>query len=189
MTMIDNMLNAGNASGTGANSPVLSIIGTLLSAYGQGQTGASRYASAQSQAAQLSQNAGQTLAGAQHDAQDIQRKTDYLTSRALAIAASSGGGASDPTVLNLIAQVSGEGAYRKALALYQGDESARRMNMQAGLTERVAGEESRANNIAVTSTILKGGASLYDKYGGGGPGKQELSSNSGPSNSYIGDLP
>jgi hypothetical protein len=181
--ILNNMANSGDASGTGIASPAMSVGGTLLSAVGQQIGGMSHLASgqasvqaAQFQAQQLRQNAGQAVAASQQSAADIQRNTDYITSRALAVAGASGGGASDPTVINLIARTAGESAYRQSLALYQGTDKARQMDLQANATE-LGGEMAltsaksvnNASSIGAMSTLMKGGSSLYSRYGGGGP--------------------
>jgi hypothetical protein len=141
------------------------------------------------QAEQLRVNAGQAQAAAQKDAEDVQRRTDLVTSRALAVAAAGGGGASDPSVVNTIAGIAQEGAYRKAVALYRGDEEARRMTMQAEATQYEAGSRAAAERntaiggfIGAGTSLLKGAAkqsSLLEKYGGGGP-KLDFNSRDAP---------
>lgn len=134
---------------------------------------------AEFQAAQLRQNAGQAMASAQRRAFDVDRQSKYVASAALASAAASGGGASDPTVVNLIARNAGEFAYRKAVALYQGEDKARALNLQADAKE-FEGANVRANSNMVgvmqgfgaASTLMKGQArqaSLLQRFGGGGP--------------------
>ena len=181
--MMQNMGQSGASTGTGGLGATLGVAGTFLSAMGQMQSGASQVELgqhaqqlAQFQAAQLRQNAGTDVAAAQRSAVDIQRQSDYVASHALAVAASSGGGASDPTVINLIARTAGETAYRKSVALYQGDQAARGANMQADATI-YGGEMARAkgaqvgaaSDIGAATTLVKGGASLFSKYGMGGP--------------------
>jgi hypothetical protein len=131
------------------------------------------------QSAQLNQAAGQARAASQIEAQDVQRRSDRLASRALAVAAASGGGASDPTVVNTIAGIAQEGAYRKAVALYKGDEEARKLTMQAEATQyegksKAFGERMTAVGgfMGAGTSLVKGmakQASLLEKYGGGGP--------------------
>jgi hypothetical protein len=102
-----------------------------------------------------------------------------IASTALAHAAASGGGASDPTVVNLIARNAGESAYRQAVALYGGDEAARTMQLQADARE-YEGKQAQVNSYAnataqgmgARATLLKGmarEASLYLRFGAGGP--------------------
>lgn len=123
------------------------------------------------EAKQLEQNAGQAIAASQRNAEDVRRQARMISSRALALAASSGGGASDPTVINLIAKTQAEGAYRRAVALYQGQEKARLLNLQA-MTRRVEGEQAmqdaqyakKASDFSAFASLAKGGASLYSRF-------------------------
>ncbi len=119
------------------------------------------------QADQLRTNAGQAQAAAQREAIDIDRQVQLNASRALAVAASSGGGASDPTVVNLIAQSAADGAYRKAVALYEGDEQARAMRLDAAGVEigaKVAAGQSKAKSKAM---LLNTGADMFGTYARG----------------------
>ncbi len=131
------------------------------------------------QAEQLRINAGQAQAASQVDAEDVQRRTDLLTSRALAVAAASGGGASDPTVVNLMSGIAAEGAYRKAVALYRGDEEARSLEQRAEATEYDAASRASSERRTAFGGFIGAGASLAksmakegslrQKYGGAGP--------------------
>lgn len=165
-----------NTVGTGVR-----IGGSLFGAFQNLSYGEQAQDAAAFQAAQLRQNAGQALAQAQRDAYFEQRKTDYVMSAALASAAASGGGASDPTVVNILSQISAEGAYRKASALYGGEDRSRMFKLQADSAE-YAGEA--ANTAAIGRAIgsgidaaasLAGGmqkeASLFQRFAGKGPDK------------------
>jgi hypothetical protein len=170
--------------------PAIQAGGTVLSAYGQRQNGADvafagqqQQALAQYQAGQMRVNAIDAQATAQMNAHNIQQQQDYVTSRALAVAAASGGGASDPTVINLIARTAGEGAYRKSVALYEGKAKAQALNNQADATEyggslaaSNANKTQSADNLAATTTLVKGAASLYDKYAKGSQPGSDTSS-------------
>ena len=102
-----------------------------------------------------------------------------MTSAALASAAAGGGGASDPTVVNIIARTAGEGAYRRAVALYQGDDRARLMNMQADAKQYEGGNTEANSMLVAGAQVFKGGstllnsatrdASLFQRFGAGGP--------------------
>lgn len=163
-----------NAIGTG-----ISAGGSLLKAQGQLEYGESQQTAAKFAADQLRQKAGQVMAGAQLDAYGVQREADYTASKALAMAAASGGGASDPTVMNLMANNASEFAFRKMMALYSGEDQARTLNLQATAKE-YEGEMANYNaKTAATgamvqgiSTILSGyskGSSMFSAFGGGGP--------------------
>lgn len=142
-----------------------------------------RKAAAEFEAQQLEQNAGQSIAAAQRQAFETERTGKYVQSRALALAAASGGGASDPTVMNTIAGLASETAYRKSLDLYQGEERARQLRLSAQAT-RMTGEiganasiaQGRAAEIQAGSNIasdlsrgyrpaIDSGSSMYDRYG------------------------
>ena len=135
------------------------------------------------EAAQLEQNAGQQIAAAQRAGMEEERKFDLMQSRALALAAASGGGASDPTVIKIISDLAGEGAYRKSVALYQGEENARQMRL-AAVARRMEGEAGfqggvsaqRAYNINAASGALSGAGSYWARRYGSGTGSMTTNS-------------
>jgi hypothetical protein len=157
--------------------PELSMLGTAMSVGGAVAGGIEARQAAGFQADQLRINAGQAQASAQRSAIDIDRQTQMVVSRALAVAAASGGGASDPTVVNMIAQDAAEGAYRKAVALYQGDDAARGMKMQADAKEHEGAQSLVTGGLSGASNLLTGmsrQASLYQRFGGGGPDMRSM---------------
>jgi hypothetical protein len=153
--------------------------GNLTSAFNRFEFGAQQRQAAIFSASQLRDQGVQDQAAAQRSAWDADRTAKYVASEALAQAAASGGGASDPTVLNIISHIKAEGAYRQSLALYQGDARARLLNMQAdakeyegALAERQSDEAGIGNLFAVGTSLLKGYArdsSMLQRFGGGGP--------------------
>lgn len=164
--------------------PSLQIGSTVLSAGSQfarantyGTVGRRRKAALDFEAAQEEEQAGQVQAGAQRTAEDIGRQATLVNSAAIARAAASGAGASDPTVMNIVARTSQEGAYRQAQALYEGEAKARldRLRAQAARYEGdtvMADAEAarRASMLGASSTVLTGGVkslSMFDKYWAG----------------------
>jgi hypothetical protein len=171
----------------------LDVSGQLIGAMGNIVYANQARQAGEYQAEQLRVNAGQMLAVGQHDAENVDRQTRLIASRALAVAAASGGGASDPGVVNTISDIAAEGAYRRALAIYHGESSARVLNMDADAA--VFGSKNQANAARLSAvggvmgagaTRLKGKAqerrmavslaggmgptlSLRQKYGGDGP--------------------
>lgn len=134
---------------------------------GERQGAKNEAALAQFQSDQMRVNAGQAQAAAQRSAIDIDRQTQLNASRALAVAASSGGGASDPTVVSLLSQNAADGAYRKAAALYEGEDQARAMNLQASgvdVGSRIAQGNSKARQAAM---LVDTAASAYGGYARG----------------------
>ena len=132
---------------------------------------------ANSQAQAMEQRAGQERAVAQREAGQQRRAGDLVSSRAQAIAAASGGGALDPSIIDIMAGIEGESDTRAGNALYTGEERARGLEYGATL-ERAggagaiyAGESARRAGIsaadrsymAVAGTLAGGAGRLYDR--------------------------
>lgn len=163
----------------------LNNFATGMQAFGQFSTGRETEAhgealriAAQFQADQLREQAGDAIASAQRAAFNEDRRARYVASDILAKAAASGGGASDPTIVNLIAQTAAEGAYRQQVALYEGDARARQLRLQAtakefeGASEEASAKRTgRGQMFGAATTLLKGYArdSMLARYGGDGP--------------------
>src|SRR5688572_16098433 len=103
--------------------------------------------------------AGQATAASHRTAAEETRKARLLQSRAQAVAAASGAGASDPTVADIIGDIAGEGQYRSMLAIYEGEEKARALRGRGEAVRR----EGRSRQ---TASIINAGKSLFEKYGG-----------------------
>lgn len=161
--------------------PSLQVASTILSAGGQiarAQTykkiAARRKALADYEAQQLELEAEGARGVGTRAAQDEALKAANVNSTALARAAASGAGASDPTIMNIISRTAGEGAYRSALAMYEGEAQARLDVMRAqglryagvtGVSD--AATAARQEQTAAAATLLSGGVktmSLYDRF-------------------------
>lgn len=121
-------------------------------------------------------NAGQAIAAGQMDAAEQKRQGQLIQSRAQALAAASGGGAVDPSVVHIISHNAGEIALRANIALYKGEEQARMLRMQAAsegynasLAIEAGENKAQAYEMAGRSAIFKGASSLFNKYGYGQP--------------------
>ena len=165
------------APGLAAGGTVLQTAGYLDAARATKQMAVRRKQAAEFAALQLEQNAGQELAAGQMGAEEARRQGKILGSNILARAAASGGGASDPTVVNLIAKTAGEASYRAALASYQGEAAARHLNLQAAgqrygadLYGADASSAAQAMKGRALQTALISGGSLYGKYWAGPKG-------------------
>ena len=171
--------------------PVAIAASTLLQVEGQKQQGEAarregqrRRIAAEFEAAQLEQQAGQSIAVSQRQALDVRRQARLVQSRALALAAASGGGASDPTVVRIMADIAGEGAYRAQVALYGGLEEARRLRMGAkakryggAMAEEAGIDAQRTANTLAVATAFSGAANttMAARYGGTRPPSGSLS--------------
>ena len=162
----------------------LNVFGQSMTAATQLRHGLDLQTAANYQAAQLRQLANSDMAQAERQGEYEKLRTDMVTSRQLALAAASGGGASDPTIVNLIARTAAEGAYRQASAIYSGEDAARLREMQAegaeyqGKTAKVAGELNAVGGVVGGASTLFSGAArsnqmrkygMLAKYGGTGP--------------------
>jgi hypothetical protein len=144
---------------------VLSIGGSVLSGLGQMQAGKAANVNAKFQAAQMEQQAGQERATSQRVAIEERRRAAIAGSNAQAAAASSGGGATDPTVLNIQGGLAGQGEYNALTALFEGEEKARGLNLQAASTRMQGKQAKKAGMISGFSTIIGGaGNALMAKY-------------------------
>ena len=131
----------------------------------------------QFEARQLEQQAGQSIAAAQRDALEERRNANLAASRALALAGASGGGASDPTIVRIVSSLKGEGSYRAGVALYKGEEQARKLRMGAAgktyeglLAEDQGNRKGSAYEIQATAALFEGGSSLASNYNRDKPG-------------------
>ena len=161
----------------------LKVGSTLLGVWGQIQQGKSADEQAKYQAEQLEQRAGQQRAVSQRKALEQRRRAGIAESRALALAAASGGGASDPTVTNLMAGIAGEGELAYQTAIYEGEERARGSEMGAEAKGYEGKQAKRSGYIGAASTLLSGAASM-------GKGLTEKYAPSpAPSSAYDGGKP
>lgn len=165
---------------------IFSVGSTLLSMKGQQQQAKAQVqasntaavndmAAANFEAQQADYLANQALAVSHREAYEQRKASALLASKALANAAGSGAGASDPTVVKLIKDIQDEGTYRSALALYEGIETSRSYNVAAqarrlGGTSAAAARVSESNSMAKTSnmsmfsTLLSGSSSFIKNY-------------------------
>lgn len=161
----------------------LLIASTAASAAGSIMGGNAQRASANFQAAQLEQQAGQERASAQRKAILDRERADLAGSRIQALAAAGGGGATDPTVEKLRTDVAGRGEYEALSSLFTGEERARGMESAAG-ARRYEGQVARragvigavaqvgqgaymASSVRAPSTAANSGSTLFDSTGGG----------------------
>lgn len=140
-----------------AASTALSVGGTIIGANAEAKQ-------LRGEAEQLDSMAGQDRASSQRRAVEARRQSRLLQSRALAVAASQGG-ASDPTVVNILANLEGEGEYRALTALYEGEEEARSKEAQAKARRKEAKNVKKGALISAGAQILQAGSTMYDKYG------------------------
>ena len=162
-------------------SAAFTVIGGFMQAGAQRQAGDNAYQDALARNKQLEQvanareaEAKQAQAAKQREGIEARRKGDMLASRARAVMAAGGGGVDEKIISGLMA----EGEYGKDVALFEGDETARKYNQQAefdrysGRAAMAAGQNARSDaNRAADWTMIgsvgKAGMSLASAYAGG----------------------
>lgn len=144
----------------------LAVGGSLLSAGGTIIGANAEAKEMRREAAQLDAQAGLERASSQRQAIEERRQARLAASRGLAVAAASGASADDPTVVNALAGIGGEGEYRALSALYSGEETARGMEAQAQANRRGAKSTKKASYFGAAGSILSAGSTLHDRYGG-----------------------
>lgn len=110
------------------------------------------------------------VAASQRQALEERRQADLVASRALAVAAASGAGVSDPTVVDIISRTKGEGHYRAAVALYEGEERSRSMRVAAAGGGDFSSVAAAGYKAAALGGLARRTLSLFAKYGLNGPG-------------------
>lgn len=141
----------------------LAIIGPIVSAAGSlvGGVMANNQAKAQAEAMEI--EAGQRRASAQREAEQRRKEANLVLSRQQAVAAASGGGATDSTVLDLMARTGGQGELNAQWAQYQGKEEGRGLENQAAMT-RAAGRNALFGSFIDAGTSMLSGFSNWQKY-------------------------
>lgn len=145
-------------------------VGTVLSAVGQMRSGQEQANAETYQADLAKQNATQIEATSQRQAIEERRKASFAVSRARAVAAASGGGATDPTVLNVEAGIAGQGEYNALSRLYTGKAEANQQRDARGIYQMQADQARSSgmmNGIGAIIGGLSDAGSMYMKYGAG----------------------
>lgn len=136
-------------------------VGTGISAYGKHKKGQEQKDQAYSRARQLQRNASVTRAISQREAEDERRLGELAESKALAMAAASGGGVSNATIANLRAGLEAEGEYRALQRLWAGEEEASGMELEAYNTKKAGRAAARAGTLGAATTILSGAYEIW----------------------------
>lgn len=138
-------------------------VSAVVSIAGQQKSKKAAKSDAKFQAKQLAESAAISRAAGQRAAAEERRQSRLVES---AIQARAGGGGMDQTVVNLIADVAGEGEYRALTALYEGETGAVGREAQAGAALRTGRAQASASNYQSAGTALSAASSMFSKYSG-----------------------
>jgi len=127
----------------------------LIDAAGKIKSGIDAKKQAFEVASQLEDKAGFNRAISQRAAAEEQRQAEFIQSRALAVAAASGGGASDPTVVNLIADLEEEGLRKALNQMATGETESRFLDRQAFMKRKEGRDAKTAGILGGLSSAIK----------------------------------
>lgn len=145
--------------------PYISAASTALAVNSQIEQGKQQAAQAELQAVEHERDANAEQARAQREAAIERRKARNLMSRARAVAAASGGGASEPTVDNLLTDIATQGEMNALNAMWSGDTTAQTLRTGAQVARRTGRAARSAGNLRAASTLFSGATDWYSKYG------------------------
>ena len=140
-------------------------LGMVMSAEGTLAAGDAEKNAAYNEASQMETQAGQVRAESQRAAVEDRRTGRIVQSRVQALAAASGAGATDPTVLNIQGNLEKEGEYRALSDLYSGDSQAQSLEYGAKVRRKTGQRIQGAYQTAAAGTIASSAGSLWSKYG------------------------
>jgi hypothetical protein len=141
----------------------LALAGTIASAAGAVAGGISASNDAKAQADLAEMQANEARAVSQREADRKSREAKLIMSSQQAKAAASGGGARDPTVLQLMGDVGAEASYQERAALYEGETRGRGLEAQAAIDRMRARQAMLGGFIGAGSSVISG-LSSWSKY-------------------------
>ena len=147
--------------------PAMMLIGGAISYNAARKQGRAAEMSANIEAEQLEQAAMDQEASAQRSASEQRRQARLLQSRAIAVAAASGGGAvGDKNVDDILLNLAGEGEYRALTSLYEGKSAATNLRTR-GMATRFQGQEVRraADRSWINQVSSVAGSMPYSSFG------------------------
>jgi hypothetical protein len=153
----------------------LQAAGTLMGGNAAADAGRAQQGAQYFKATQEEQAAQESRAGQQRVALDKAREGRLLQSKLQAGAAASGGGASDPGVINLAQGIAGRSEFESLLEMYKGENRARGLEDQA-IGSRMSGDAAKAEGEAkktasrysAAGTLIGSAGSAYKVYKGFG---------------------
>lgn len=102
----------------------------------------------------FSDAANRRMATATAEMAEEQRLKEQMESRALAVAAASGAGVDDPTMVNLIGDLNAEGEYRIMARLWVGEDEAEGLRQQSYAARREGEAALNAGYVAAAKTVM-----------------------------------
>lgn len=143
---------------------MIAAAGAVLSAVGTVAGGVAANNSAQYEADQQEAAGKEEFADALRTADQQRKEAQLVQSRQQAVAAASGAGASDPTIVKLMTDTAGQGELNAQSALYGGEQRKRGL-FDAAKGTRASGQASLFGSFLGASGTLASGFAKYKGYG------------------------
>lgn len=154
---------AAAAGGIGLGT-IAGLAGNLLSGAGSIAGGMNAAQQAKMQARQLERQAQEEKAAARREAFRKREEGERIGSRQLAVAAASGGGVNDPTVLDIMGDTAAETEIQAEELEYAGNVRASDLENYASAVRAGGKQAATAGMVKGITSIASGGLSLYDKF-------------------------
>jgi hypothetical protein len=139
----------------------LELVAAAIGAAGSIASGIAQKNAADYQAEQQEAQGKEEFAASQRDADAKRREARIVQSRQQAVAAASGAGAGDPTIIRLMTQTAGQGEYNAQTALYTGEQRKRGL-FDAAKATRLSGRASLLGSfIEGAGTLTKGISGVF----------------------------
>lgn len=145
---------------SGSAGTIASLAATGISALGSIVSGNQAKADANFQAAQLKQQGDAEFASSQREQIRVKRERDFLLSRQQVVAAGSGLGALDDTVIDLAGDIYQESQYKSDIVSYQGEEAKKGRDTQAA-SALLQGQQRRQSALFEAGGTILGGIGKY----------------------------
>ncbi len=145
------------------------LFSTGLKVFGDIKKGNEAKKSGDRDAAQLRREAIARRGEGQHQAEEERRSAEFVKSRALAVAAASGGGVGNVNVLNTLGDIDAEGETRALMRRYSADREALGLEDAASNRQREGRAARSASRIQAATTLFtdaSGKGGLWAKYQG-----------------------
>ncbi len=138
---------------------------TGLGIYGQKEAGDEADLAGQRTALELKKRADTRRAVGSREAAEEKRNAELAYSHALAVAAASGAGVDDPTVVKLFADLQAEGDYRVLSRLFVAEDEAQGIEYRSEVALREGRARKKLSRFNMASTALSGGATFAERFG------------------------
>lgn len=144
--------------------PGLTMLASVAGAQSTIAGGELAMAEGKFKSAQLRNEASDSRAVSQREAMEYRRKGKLAQSALQARAAASGGGADDPTVINLAQGLAGRSEYQALATTASGENRARGFEDSAEAELASAKARKKGAKLAALGTILGGAGSAYKSF-------------------------